>query len=86
MDQVPATAFFLAFTNEIIKKTGYEKDSKFSNTLSLGAIFSVNLGGAATPISHPLAILGIGIFEQTTGMEITLIDYMAYAVPTTFIL
>ncbi len=86
MDQVPATAFFLAFSNEIINKIGYEEKSKFSNTLVLGAIFSVILGGAATPISHPLAILGIGIFEQTTQMEISLFEYIVYAVPTTLIL
>ena len=83
MDQVPATAFFLAFSNEIINRIGYDAKSKFSNTLVLGSIFSVILGGAATPISHPLAILGIGIFEQTTQMEISLFEYMVYAVPTT---
>lgn len=86
MDQVPATAFFLSFSNEIINKIGYEEKSKFSNTLVLGSIFSVILGGAATPISHPLSILGIGIFEQTTQMEISLFEYMVYAVPTTLAL
>ena len=86
MDQVPATAFFLAFASEILDTVGYKKEDKYSNVLVMGAVFAVNLGGAATPISHSLAILGMGIYEQTMGTAINLLDYMIYAVPTTLVL
>ncbi|MDY4196356.1 MAG: SLC13 family permease [Peptoniphilaceae bacterium] len=86
MDQVPATAFFLAFTGEILEKIGYDSKSRYANVLIMGAVFAVNLGGAATPISHSLVILGLGIFEQAAGYSINLFDYMIYAVPTTLAL
>lgn len=81
MDQVPATAFFLMFSKEVLDKIGYCKDDKYSHILTMGAVFSVNIGGAMTPISHSLVMLGLGIFQEITGETINLLTYMMYAVP-----
>lgn len=81
MDQVPATAFFLMFSKEVLDKIGYCKDDKYSHILTMGAVFSVNIGGAMTPISHSLVMLGLGIFQEITGDTINLLTYMMYAVP-----
>ena len=35
-----------------------------------------------TPISHSLAILGIGIYEGATGESLSLFSYLAFGVPT----
>lgn len=86
MDQVPATAFFLTFTKELLKKMGYSPTDRYSHALLMGTIFSVNIGGAATPISHSLVILGIGIYQKITGIAIDLVSYMIYAVPVAVVL
>jgi di/tricarboxylate transporter len=86
MDQVPATAFFLGFSNRIIKELGYSKDDKYPHMLTLGTVFAINIGGASTPISHSLALLGMGIYETATGNSISMFTYMAYGIPTALIL
>lgn len=43
--------------------------------------FAINIAGAMTPISHPLALLGMGIYQNTTGNSISLFDYMAFGIP-----
>lgn len=52
----------------------------------MAVVFAVNIGGAMTPISHSLAILGIGIYEGATGNSLNLFTYLAYGVPTGLIL
>lgn len=86
MDQVPATAFFLAFTKELLNKMGYSKEDKYSNATLMGVVFAVNIGGAATPISHSLVILGLGIYEEITKSAIDLVTYMIYAIPVALVL
>ncbi|RRD93481.1 hypothetical protein EII17_12720 [Clostridiales bacterium COT073_COT-073] len=81
MDQVPATAFFLGFSSKILQQLGYGKKDKFSHMLTMGAVFAVNIGGASTPISHSLALLGMGIYEKTTGQPISMFTYMAFGIP-----
>jgi len=49
-------------------------------------IFSVNIGGAMTPISHALAIMGIAIYEGATGETMSLFTYLAFGVPTGLVL
>lgn len=86
MDQVPAAAFFLIFSREVLEKIGYGKEDKYSHVLTMGSVFAVNIGGAMTPISHSLVMLGIGIFKEITGESINLLTYMIYAVPVGIIL
>lgn len=86
MDQVPATAFFLAFSGKILKELGYGPKDKFSNMLTMGSVFSVNIGGAATPISHSLAILGMGIYEKATGNPISMFTYLAFGIPAAIVM
>ena len=89
MDQVPASAFFLGFSAKILQQLGYGKKERFSHMLTIGAVFAVNIGGASTPISHSLALLGMGIYEKATGQAISMFTYMAFGVPAgivTFIL
>lgn len=67
MDQVPATAFMLAFVSRIYKELGYTSRDAYPHVANILTVFGVNIGGAMTPISHSLAILGIGIYEGATG-------------------
>jgi anion transporter len=86
MDQVPAAAFFLGFANRIIKELGYDKKDRYPQMLTMGVVFAVNIFGASTPISHSLALLGMGIYESATGKSISMFTYMSYGVPLAIIL
>jgi di/tricarboxylate transporter len=86
MDQVPAAAFMLAFCNKVYQELGYDYKDSYPHITNIIAIFSVNIGGAMTPISHPLAILGLGVYEGITKQSISLFTYLTYGVPTGLII
>lgn len=86
MDQVPAAAFMLAFCNKIYQELGYTKNDSYPHIANIVTIFGVNIGGAMTPISHSLAILGLGVYEGITKKSISLFTYLAYGVPTGLVL
>lgn len=81
MDQVPASAFFLGFSAKILQQLGYGKKERFSHMLTIGSVFAVNIGGASTPISHSLVLLGMGIYEEATGQALSMFTYLAFGVP-----
>lgn len=86
MDQVPATSFMLAFVSKVYQELGYKKEDKYPAIANLVTVFGVNIGGAMTPISHSLVILGLGIYENATGEAISLFTYLAYGLPTGLLL
>ena len=67
IDQVPAAAFMLAFVNRIYQELGYSKDDSYPHITNIITLFGVNIGGAMTPISHSLIILGLGVYESATA-------------------
>lgn len=86
MDQVPAAAFMLAFCSKVYKELGYNPKDAYPNMTNCMAVFSVNIGGAMTPISHALAIMGIAIYEEATGQTMSLFTYLAFGLPTGIVL
>lgn len=82
MDQVPAAAFMLAFNSTVYKEMGYSHKDMFPHIANIVAIFGVNIGGASTPISHALAMVGIGVYEGITKQPISLFSYLVFGVPT----
>ncbi len=86
IDQVPATAFMLAFANKVYEELGYDKKDAYPHVANIMVIYGVNIGGAMTPISHALAILGIGVYESVTGATMSLFSYLAFGVPTGIVL
>ena len=86
MDQIPATAFMLMFANKVYEELGYTKKDAYHHIANILIVYAVIIGGAMTPISHSLAILGMGIYEATTGVSISLFTYMAFGVPTGLVL
>jgi len=86
MDQIPATAFMLAFVKTVYKELDYQVGDSYPQLANIIVVFSVNIGGAMTPISHALTILGLGIYEAATGEAISLFSYLAFGVPTGIIL
>lgn len=81
LDPVPTVAFFMGFSNKIFKELGYKTTDRYPHMVTMALAFTINIAGGMTPISHPLAILGMGIYQSTTGNSISLFSYMMYAVP-----
>ena len=86
MDQIPATAFMLMFANKVYEEMGYGKDDAYPHMANFLIVYAVIIGGAMTPISHSLAILGMGIYETATGLPMSLFTYLAFGVPTGIVL
>lgn len=86
MDQIPATTFMLAFVQTVYKELGYKTSDSYPHITNIVTVFSVNIGGAMTPISHALTIIGLGIYENITGEPLSLFAYLAFGVPTGLIL
>lgn len=86
IDQVPAAAFILAFNRAVFKEMGYTPKDLYPNITNSIAVYSVVLGGAATPISHPLAMVGIGVYEGIAGVPLSLFSHMMFGVPTAIII
>ncbi|MGB4440285.1 MAG: SLC13 family permease [Sedimentibacter sp.] len=86
LDPVPTVAFFMGFSNKIFKELGYKKTDRYPHMVTMALAFAINIAGGMTPISHPLAILGMGIYQNTVGKPISLFTYMVYAVPVGLII
>ena len=86
LDQVAATAFMLAFCPRVYRELGYEKGSSYTHIANIIAIYGVIIGGTSTPISHSLALLGMGIYSSATVNTISMFDYMAFGLPTALVL
>jgi len=81
LDPVPTVAFFMGFSGRIFRELGYKTTDRYPHMVTMALAFAINIAGGMTPISHPLAILGMGIYSQATGNSINLFSYMMYAVP-----
>lgn len=82
IDQIPATAFILAFANRVYKELGYTYKDPYPHVANIVCVFATVIGGAMTPISHALTILGLSLFEGVAGQQISLFSYLAFGVPT----
>lgn len=86
IDQIPATAFMLMFANRVYEELGYTKKDAYPHISNIMVVYGVVIGGAMTPISHSLAILGMGIYEAAAGTSMSLFTYLAFGVPTGLVL
>lgn len=86
MDQIPATAFMLAFAGRVYEELGYDKKDAYPHVANIIVVYAVIIGGAMTPISHSLAILGMGVYEGIVGTPMNLVTYLAFGVPTGIVL
>ena len=58
----------------------------FSCALLLAIAYSCSLGGLGTPIGTPTNLIAIGYVEDTTGMSISFVQWMAVGLPVVILL
>lgn len=80
LDCVPVTLIYLTMIDGICKELGYEKGSKFGKALVVAVLWLVVVAYAATPISHPIAVIMLGFLEES-GTPVSFAQYMAIGLP-----
>lgn len=80
-DPTASLLFSLGFTKAIFEKLGMEKDEKYPAMVVIGIAFSICIAFGMTPISHPLPILALGVYQRLTGSPINFVTYMALGIP-----
>ena len=59
-----------------------DRDSReFATAMMLIAAFAASVGGIGTPIGTPPNLIGIGMLQRITGIEISFFEWMAIGVP-----
>jgi sodium-dependent dicarboxylate transporter 2/3/5 len=64
-----------------LARTGTQGSRQFALVAMLMTSFSASIGGIATPVGTPPNLIGIGMLERLTGVNITFFHWMALGVP-----
>ena len=80
-DPTATLLFSLAFSKVIFEKLGMKKGEKYPSMVVIGISFSVIIAFTMTPISHPLPILALGLYQKMTSIPINFVTYMALGIP-----
>ncbi len=59
---------------------------RFAVPLMLMTTFGASIGGIATPVGTPPNLIGIGLLERITGVDITFFEWMMLGVPIVLVL
>ncbi|MDO4571886.1 MAG: SLC13 family permease [Clostridia bacterium] len=86
MDIAACCLIALPIAKEVCREIGYQDDDKFSIVMCLSVIWFGMWGYAATPISHTVAIIVMGLIEQVTGVTVSVFDFMKVGIPGTLAL
>lgn len=58
-----------------------DRDKHFAVALLLGVSYAASLGGIGTPIGTPPNLIFMQVYQETTGREISFVQWMAWAMP-----
>jgi sodium-dependent dicarboxylate transporter 2/3/5 len=80
-DPTATLVFSLGFAKEIFERLGFKKGDSWPSIVIIGIAFSISIAFGMTPISHPLPILALGVYQNMTGASINFVTYMALGIP-----
>lgn len=86
MSNTTATAMMLPVAASIIASMGDQVTSGFKKALVLAIPFSATLGGLATVIGTTTNPTGIGIIQETLGLEISFLEWLKIGLPFTVVM
>ena len=64
-----------------LARTGMSGARQFAMVMMLVTAFGASIGGMATPVGTPPNLIGIGMLERITGVDITFFQWMLIGVP-----
>jgi sodium-dependent dicarboxylate transporter 2/3/5 len=69
-----------------LTRTGAAGARQFALVTMLITSFAASVGGMATPVGTPPNLIGIGMLERLTGVDITFFQWMAIGVPAALVM
>lgn len=69
-----------------LTRTGAAGARQFAMVTMLMTSFAASIGGMATPVGTPPNLIGIGMLERLTGIDITFFQWMAIGVPAAILM
>lgn len=82
LDLIPTLVFMIALLNAVFRKLGYSYGEKYPLVVIIGCTFLINIAFAITPISHPVTLIGFGVFAGASeGGSIGFVEYMLVGIP-----
>lgn len=72
---------FSAIATSFLKDMGYEKKDKFYKCVMLGILWLGAVCDAASPMSHPIPLVCLGVIESTTGVTISYLEWLKLGLP-----
>jgi sodium-dependent dicarboxylate transporter 2/3/5 len=73
----------LPIVGAIVEKTD---DAHLRRALLLGIAYAGSVGGIGTPVGTPPNLIFMRVYAQTTGTEVTFLDWMRWALPSVLLL
>jgi len=69
---------FYTVYSQVLEHVGYKKGEKTPRLFVMTLLFMDALSAASTPISHPAVILGMGMYETSTGSSVGFMQYCVW--------
>ena len=86
LDCTPAALVFFPMALAICKEIGCEKDDRLAKVILAGVMLCILFGYCATPISHSIPILFIGLINADFGIEMNFVDWCCIGIPTSLVM
>jgi len=86
IDATAGAAILLPLTIELCEQIGCKKGERLPKVLFLGASVSLGLAYLATPISHALPVVFMGLIGNDFDRKISMLDWCSVGIPTSLIL
>lgn len=84
LDCTPAALVFFPMALGICQQIGCEKGEKLGKVIFAGCMISILLGYCATPISHSIPIVFIGLINGDFGIGMNFVDWCVIGIPVSF--
>ncbi len=83
---ISKTATSLMLLPIVLAITEKVTDNRLKVSLLLGVAFAANIGGVGTPIGTPPNLIFMKVYAESTGIEITFLGWMKWALPVVMIM
>lgn len=84
LDCTPSALVFFPMAKAFCEQIGVKKEEKLSKTIFLGIMLSILLGYSATPISHSIPIVFMGLINSDYNIGISFAEWMKFGIPLSF--
>ncbi len=81
MDCTPLCVIVIGIAHSVFDILGFKKGDAWPKAIICGIVWIACITYACTPIGHNVPVLFIGMVAATTGIQISLVQYLAVGIP-----